>query len=121
MRKTLLMVGSWDGAARLVTSAVGSGWRVLHTPSCEDASDAVDEIHPTVVVLCDSDAVAGWRRASTPSRGLKSIATPRTQRTPHQSIRAAVDFIDSNYADQITLDDAARVATYSRCHFSKTF
>jgi AraC-like DNA-binding protein len=121
MRKTLLMVGAWDGAARLVNSAVGSGWRVVHTLSCDDASEAVDEIHPNIVLLCGSDAVAHWRRATTPPARLEPVGAARPRRAPHHSIRAALEFIDLNHAEPITLDDAARVATYSRCHFSKTF
>ena len=36
-------------------------------------------------------------------------------------IRRALDFIERHYAEPITLADAAREASYSRCHFSKVF
>jgi AraC-like DNA-binding protein len=36
-------------------------------------------------------------------------------------IKCAVDFIESHYAEAISLADAAKVASYSRCHFCKLF
>jgi AraC-like DNA-binding protein len=36
-------------------------------------------------------------------------------------VAAALAFIDANYAERITLADAARVAAYSRWYFSKAF
>jgi AraC-like DNA-binding protein len=36
-------------------------------------------------------------------------------------ISRALDFIERRYAEPITLSDAARAASYSRCHFSKVF
>ena len=123
MRKTLLMVGTWDGATQLVNSAVADGWRVMHTRSYEDASEAVAELQPNMVFLCDSAAVARWGR----NFERPAAPPPLESRTRHSGgnaragIGAALEFIRSNHAENITLADAARAATYSPCHFSKAF
>ncbi|HZI18163.1 MAG TPA: AraC family transcriptional regulator [Pyrinomonadaceae bacterium] len=76
----------------------------------------------------------GWSAAGAPWRGrgggrevrrsrLTSTLTLFEPRTAGASsgIRLAVEFIESHFAEPISLDDAARVASYSRCHFSKLF
>jgi AraC-like DNA-binding protein len=44
--------------------------------------------------------------------------------TPHATtadMRRAVDFIEGHFSEPISLADAARAASYSRCHFCKLF
>ena len=97
------MVGDWRGASRLAASAVASGWRVLHTPSADDLPETIDLLNALVGTSPERPQ---------PEPVQKSVAP---------SITAALEFIESNHAEQITLADAAKAATYSRCHFSKVF
>src|SRR6187402_2709216 len=40
---------------------------------------------------------------------------------PERNLLRAKDFVDGHYAESITVDDLARVAGYSRAHFTREF
>jgi AraC-like DNA-binding protein len=97
------------------------------TPSDSDSLVEISRRAP-VVTLSDGNAqdlltllvvapAADHPHAPAPRRplGLKR------ERSVTPSIDAALEFIEANHAEPISLADAARAATYSRCHFCKLF
>ena len=143
MRRTLLMVGDWHGASRLGASALARGWQVLHTLSLDDVADAMRRLTPEMVVLGGSAALRNWTRqteatcpvvtisgddaqdllasivADPPRPAVERRSRSNTPTSP--GIRAALEYIQANHSEDISLADTARMACYSRCHFSKVF
>lgn len=105
-------------------------------PAAVHLAERIGQYDPLVMQLFDTlrpgrddpdgDAVAEYmldalilRLASLTGRGVE-FSRSRVAMVP-TTLRRVCDYVDSHFAEQITLDDMARVAGYSRYHFVRAF
>ena len=90
----VVALGAGPGQDALVSALVGGA---PHTPEEVGGGFNCSEVSPTLKLYEPKSAAAG------------------------PGIGRALELIEGRYSEPITLDDAARAAGYSRCHFSKVF
>jgi len=113
----VVALSSNAGQDALVSALVGTAppWPAAEKMSCEEKDDVAAE------------AFAASLPAEMHARFRCSEVSPTLRLYEPQSstvcagVRRALDLIEDRYAESITLADAARAASYSRCHFSKVF
>ncbi|HEX7956063.1 MAG TPA: AraC family transcriptional regulator [Pyrinomonadaceae bacterium] len=98
----VVALGAGPGQDALVSALVGGAAHAAGagTRAPEEAADEgfnCSEVSPTLKLYEPKSAAAG------------------------PGIGRALELIEGRYSEPITLDDAARAAGYSRCHFSKVF
>jgi AraC-like DNA-binding protein len=111
---SVVALGSRTSQDALVSALVGEGFL--------DAAGAHGENFTAAGVGIEAQLEAGLRgcfRCSELSPTLR-LFEPQADGVC-TAVGRALDFIERHYAEPITLDDAARAAAYSRCHFSKLF
>jgi AraC-like DNA-binding protein len=107
----LVVLRSDRGQDALVSALVGTAPRTATPNLTPEASDEPGTLLPHHI------AGAARRAALTPTL---SLLEP-TPRPVSADLQRAVSFIELHYAEPISLADAARAASYSRCHFCKLF
>jgi AraC-like DNA-binding protein len=106
--------GAWEicGDAPVLALGAGPGQDALVSALVGGSLPDGDEARPT-------EEACETFRCSEVSPTLKLYEPKSAGAGP--GIGRALELIEERYAEPITLDDAARAARYSRCHFSKIF
>jgi AraC-like DNA-binding protein len=105
----IIAIASISDQSMLINSLLGTlpgaSAHFRRESGCTDTSDL-------------SDGAGIWRRSGlTPTLMLLEPCSSGVS----LPIRQSLAYIATNYGDPITLDDVARSASYSRCHFCKVF
>lgn len=104
----------WECAVQIVWKAA----RVVPILTC--GSNAYAEIFRAFMAEAPGHPThASALRQTSLSETLLLLEPPESDYA--SGIQTALDFIAARYTEPMTLDDAARAACYSRCHFCKIF
>lgn len=104
----VVALGAGDSQDSLVSALVGG-------PVAGDAPGSQVAVGGAWREPCD-----GWRLRRSSLSSTLTLFEPGASGVC-EGVRRALDLIESRFAEPISLDDAARAASYSRCHFSKLF